>query len=152
MEIDTTYDIDAPAQAAWEVFGEKFGDIADWSSAIEASSLGGALEEGVMRTCHIKAVGPIAAGVITEELTEFDRGSRTVAYSVLTGTPGFIRQLDNHWTFESIEGDRTRVRSTLTLQVAWWMVPMSPVLRFQMARSVRDFIAQFARHVEASWG
>ena len=68
MDIETIIDIDAPADAAWEILGERFGAIADGVDAIEASSLSGPLEQGATRTCTIAGFGGMGPMDLHEEL------------------------------------------------------------------------------------
>ncbi|MEE8437543.1 MAG: SRPBCC family protein, partial [Candidatus Neomarinimicrobiota bacterium] len=82
MKITTTIEINAPASAVWDVLGERFADVSEWAESILKSSINGPLERGAVRTCDIKAVGPVAAGQITEELTHFDRESFALTYNV----------------------------------------------------------------------
>ncbi len=142
MKIQTTLDIDAPATAVWHVLGEQFGDVADWSDAITGSSLDRPLGEGAVRTCDLKAFGPIPAGKITEELTRFDRGSRSLTYVVRSGVPGFMRFVENAWTVESRDEHRSRITSRATFRLAWWMLPLTPLLRFQLGRGLRSFVGE----------
>ncbi len=148
MQITTTRDLNVPPSAAWQVFGERFADVADWASSITRSRLEGSLGEGAVRTCDIKQVGPVPAGQITEELTRFDREQHALDYTVLTGSPGFIRHLENRWTLQPTDDGHTRIESQLVIELAWWAMPMWPVMRRELRRQVGGFIGQLAHHVE----
>jgi len=150
MQITTTIDINAPASAAWVIFGDRFAEISEWSDAITKSSIDRDLGEGAIRTCDVKAFGPVPAGQFTEELTHFDPASRSLTYVVLSGTPGFMRYVDNAWTFEGLGDDRCRITSIATFEFVWWMVPMTPLMRMSMSRSVRKFTEQLGEHVEGT--
>ena len=142
MKIQTILDIDAPASAVWQVLGEQFGEVAEWSTTIEKSSLDRPLGEGAVRTCDIKAFGPVPAGQITEELTRFDRSSRSLTFVVRSGIPGFMRFVENAWTVEALDDGRSRATSRARFDLAWWMVPLSPLLRMQLARGIRSFVGE----------
>jgi hypothetical protein len=150
MDIHTTLDIDAPVHVAWQIFGERFADVADWADAIEASSIAGPLEQGVVRTCDLRATPPFPASTVTEELTVFDRGEKRLTYVVMSGLPGMMRTVQNAWTFEDLGDDRTRVTSVVTAELAWWAWPMTPIVRRQLTGSVAPFVRQFGDHVEAA--
>ena len=142
MKIQTTLDIDAPASAVWHVFGEQFGDVAEWSDIINRSSLDRPLGEGAVRTCDLKAIGPIPAGQVTEELTRFDRTSRSLTYVVRSGVPGFMRFVENAWTVEALDEGQSKVTSRATFDLAWWMFPLSFLLRMQLGRGIRSFVGE----------
>ena len=150
MKIQTALNIDAPASAVWQVLGEQFGDVANWSDAIEKSSLDRALGEGAVRTCDLKAFGPVPAGKVTEELTQFDRGSQSLTYVVRSGVPKFMRFVENAWTVEAIDDSRSRVTSQARFDLAWWMLPLFPLLRIQLGRGLRSFVGQLETTVAAS--
>ncbi len=149
MEITTTIDVNAPLALTWELFGEQFGDIGAWAESIEKSSLDGPAAEGAVRTCHLKAFGPVPAGVITEELTVFDRKSHELTYVVLSGLPKMMRKVVNAWTVEAVDATHTRVTSVATFDLAWWIYPMVPVMRIQMKQGLKDFVQQFQTHVDS---
>jgi hypothetical protein len=64
MEMRAELVINAPAEDAWVVVGERFGDIGEWASAITESVMDGPPAVGRVRTCQVARFGPIAAGVI----------------------------------------------------------------------------------------
>jgi hypothetical protein len=142
MKIHTTIDIDAPASAVWNVLGERFGDVAEWTNAIEASSLDQPLGQGAVRTCDLRAFGPVPAGKITEELTHFDRQTRSLTYVVLSGVPRFMRYVENAWSVEALGEGRSRVTSQATFHLAWWVLPMYPLLRIQLRRGLQSFVRE----------
>ena len=124
----------------------------EWSDAIVKSSMDRPLGEGAIRTCDLKAFGPIPAGKITEELTQFDRASRSLTYVVRSGVPGFMRFVENAWTIEALDDNRSRITSRATFRLAWWMLPLSPVLRIQLGRGLNSFVAELEKTVEGSLG
>ncbi|MBX2800856.1 MAG: SRPBCC family protein, partial [Myxococcales bacterium] len=73
MEMRRTIEMEASADQAWQVLGERFGDIAQWSSTLATSSLQGTLGVGATRVCQGTGFGPFPPGEVTEELVEFDR-------------------------------------------------------------------------------
>lgn len=147
MKIITTKELNAPASVVWQVFGERFGDVADWTDAIAKSTLDGELKEGAVRTCDLKAFGPVPAGKITEELTRFQPSERALTYNVLSGLPKFIHQIENAWTLHDLGDGRTRVQSIATFDIAWWMVMMIPVMRGQMGKGLTAFVNELEAEV-----
>ncbi|MEE8381572.1 MAG: SRPBCC family protein [Thermodesulfobacteriota bacterium] len=149
MKIQTILEINAPASAVWKVFGEGFADVSNYAESITKSSINGPLESGVIRTCDIKAFGPVAAGQITEKLTHFDRTSHALTFAVLTGAPNIMKSIENAWTIEALGDNRSKVTSLATFGLKWWALPLSPLLRFQLSRGIRDFMKQLKAYVEA---
>lgn len=148
MLIQITLEINAPASITWDVLGERFADVSDWAHSIVKSSLNGSLGEGAVRTCHIKAVGPIAAGQIKEELTHFDRESYALTYVVLSGAPNLMKSIENAWTIDSLGENRCEVTSRATFEMKWWALPLAPLMRMPLNRAVRDFMEQLKHRVE----
>lgn len=148
MKIQTIGTIDAPAPAVWQVLGEQFGEVSKWADAIIASSVDRPLGQGAVRTCDLKATGPLPAGQITEELTHFNSGAQSMTYVVRSGVPGFMRHLENAWTVKATDDGRSMVTSEVTLRVAWYMLPMTPVIRNQLGGTLQSFIGQLKKTVE----
>ena len=150
MEVRTTLDIDGPAATTtWQVFGEDFGNVSEWSAGFVSSSLDGPVAQGAMRTVELKAGGPVA-GSITQEITEFDRASRTLTYEMRTGMPGFIHAVQNRWTIEELDAGHSRIGGRATFQFAWWTLPLRPLLRIKMSKTLTAFAAELAAHVVKS--
>jgi len=141
MKLTTTRTINAPVDAVWNLVAERFADIGDWSEAVVKSTLDGAAAEGAVRTCELKPT-PAASGRIRERITRFDRAGRVLAYDVIDGMPGFMRLVNNRWTFERQGDGRTRATSLLTIEVVWFMAFMLPVIRRQFSKTLEPFFAQ----------
>ena len=144
MKLTTEHKIDAAPEAVWDLMGERFADIGQWSNTVVHSSLEGELGQGALRTCELKPT-PSGLSVIQERITEFDRNEKTFAFDIVTGLPGFMRRVNSRWTIKSAAGGGTRAINTLTIDVAWWMRPMLPVIRGQFAKTIRGFIPEIER-------
>ena len=143
MLIETIHEIPAPPVAVWQVFGEGFGDIATWATVILKSQLNGPLAQGVVRTCEL------ASGPITEELTQFDRKGHALTYAIRSGLPGMVTRAENAWTIGSVGDTRTRVTSRVTLELTWWALILTPVVRKQFGDTIRGIMGQLESHVMA---
>ena len=141
MKLNTTHEINASADAVWDVMGERFADVGQWSDTVIKSSLEGPLEEGSVRTCELKPT-PAASGFIQEKLTKFDRDNRSFAFDIVAGLPGFMRRVNSEWTIKSAGPNKSLAVNTLTIEVAWYMTPMLPILRSQFAKTIDGFIPQ----------
>jgi len=141
LQIETTSEIDATAASAWNVFGEGFGEWADWADGITSSKLDGPVKQGAIRTND--AVG---FGILTQELTRFDRQARELTYEIRTGMPAVIKGARNRWIIEDTGDGRSRITGNATFELAWWALPLSPLLRRKMTGSLESFTAEFAAH------
>ena len=146
MKIVTKLDIESPASHVWHLLGERFADIGEWADSIEESSLDGHLDSGAIRTCELKSFGP-ASGTIKEEITHFDRDARALTYVVRSGLPGFMQFVENAWTIEPLSNERSRITSVATFDLAWWMLPVSFLLKMQLTKGLREFFANLEASV-----
>jgi hypothetical protein len=117
-------DSNASADTAWQVFGEDFEGIRKWLDAIISSSLDGDLAAGVTRTCTFPK-----DLVIKEKLTRFDPKTRSLSYAILSGLPVFMLKVDNAWTIENIGNNRSRATSVVTAKLAWYAIPLVPLVK-----------------------
>ena len=89
-----------------------------------------------------RVIGPAASGTIKEKITKFDRNTRTFAFDIVDGLPGFMRRVNSEWTIRPDGPNKTRGINTLTIEVAWWMRPMLPMIRGQFRKTIASFIPQ----------
>ena len=82
MEVRAELLIDAPAEDAWVVVGERFGQIRGVGVSHHRVVLDGPPAVGRVRTCQVAGFGPIAAGVIKERLIRFDPDARSLSYEL----------------------------------------------------------------------
>lgn len=141
MKVTTTHEIAAGVDDVWVVMGERFADIADWSTSVLESSLDGPLEAGSTRTCKL-APTPAGLDTIQETLTAFDRDRRMFGFDIVAGLPGFMRKLRSEWRLEEAGPGRTRAINTLTIEVKWYMSPMLPIIRSQFGRTIGLFMKE----------
>ena len=141
MQLTNVHTINAPAAAVWELMGERFAEIGEWSDTVEASSLEGPLAAGSTRTCKLKPT-PAGLDTIQETLTAFDRNRQHFAFDIVTGLPGFMKRVSSAWTIEVLDEQRTRATNVLTIEVAWWMRPMLPMIGRQFKNTIKMFIGE----------
>jgi hypothetical protein len=141
MKLISHHKIDAPVDAVWDLMGEQFAEIGEWSDTVIKSSLDGPIGEGAVRTCELKPT-PAASGTIQEMVTLFDRSGQHFAFDIITGLPGFMRRVNSDWKLEAAGPSSTHAINTLTIQVAWWMRPMLPLIRGQFRQTIKGFIPE----------
>jgi hypothetical protein len=149
MEIRAKLVINAPAEDAWAVIGERFGEIGQWASAITDSVMDGPPAVGRVRTCRVAGFGPIAAGVIKERLTEFDPRARSLSYEAAAGMPWFIAGAASHWSVHAAPGSACTVRIHATLALRLAARPLGPALRWRMRADTRRALAELRHRIEA---
>ncbi len=143
IKIHTSMEIAAPAGAAWQVFGEGFGDWASWSSGIRSSQLEGPLSQGVTRTNETTGLG-----TVRQELVVFAPASRTLAYEIRDGLPPFLRRVRNDWVIEPIGDVGCRLSGDAVFELAPDAAPMAPQIEGKMSGSLRTFAEEFRAHIE----
>ena len=149
MEMRAKLVINAPAEDAWVVVGERFGDIGEWASAITESVMDGPPAVGRVRTCQVAGFGPIAAGVIKERLIEFGPEARSLSYEAAAGMPWFIAGAVSRWSVHAGPGSACTVRIHATLALRLAARPLSPALRWRMRADTRRVLAELRHQVEA---
>jgi hypothetical protein len=148
MDMRAELVISAPAEDAWAVVGERFGEIGEWASPITRSSMDGPSHVGRVRTCHVAGFGPFAPGVIRERLVTFDPEARSLSYEAAEGLPGFIMRAVNRWSVHPGPGHACTVRIHATLTLRPVTRPLGPVLRWRMRVDTRRVLADLRYRVE----
>jgi hypothetical protein len=149
MEMRAELVIKAPAEDAWAVVGERFGEIGEWASAITESVMDGPPAVGQVRTCQVAGFGPIKAGVITERLIQFEPEAKSLSYEAAAGLPRFIAGAVSRWSVHAGPGSACTVRIHATLALRLAARPLSPVLRWRLRADTRRTLAEFRQRVEA---
>ena len=148
MEMRSELVISAPAEDAWVVVGERFGEIGEWASAITESVMDGQPDVGQVRTCRVAGFGPLAPGVIRERLAGFDPEARSLSYEAAEGMPGFIVRAVSRWSVHAGSGSACTVRIHATLTLRRAARPLGPVLRWRMRADTRRVLAELRHRVE----
>ena len=148
MEIRAELAINAPAEDAWVVVGERFGQISEWASAVTGSAMDGQPAVGRVRTCQVAGFGPIAAGVIRERLIRFDPDARSLSYEAAAGMPRFTVAAASHWSVHARPGSACtiQIHGTLTLRPTARL--LGPALRWRMRADTRRVLAELKHRVE----
>lgn len=136
-------ELEVPAERAWTVLAEQFGDVGEYASGVRKSTMDDEVGTGAVRTCQTQGFGPFPSLEITETLTEFDREVMTYAYVAGGELPKMIPSSTNRWTIEPIGANRCRVRSHARIQLKWWALPLAPLLD----RSIHSEIERFGEEL-----
>ncbi len=136
-------ELDVPAERAWTVLAEQFGDVGEYASGVRKSVMHEDVGTGATRTCQTQGFGPFPSLEITETLTEFDRNAMRFEYVAGGELPRMIPSSTNRWTVEPSSSGRCRVRSHAKIQLKWWALPLAPLL----SRSIHAEIQRFGEEL-----
>jgi len=148
MDMRAELVINAPAEDAWVVVGERFGEIGQWASSITKSVVDGKPAAGTVRTCHVAGFGPIGPGVIKERLTRFDPEARSLSYEAVEGMPRFIVRAASDWSVHAGPGRTCTIQVHATLTLRPTARPLGPLLRSRMRADTRRALAELRQRVE----
>lgn len=97
MEFTRKTTIDAPADKVWDILGNGYSNIGDWTSQVLESHGPEKVRAGDARVCQTPGFGDTL-----ETLVAYDDAEREFAFS-LKGErqPFFMRQIVNTWSVES---------------------------------------------------
>ncbi len=151
MNITIRKDLTAAPDAIWDLLAERFADIGTWASFLVGSSLDGELTPGSVRTCNLRTPSA-GSDTIEERINRFDRASRKLGYVVIKGMPGFMKLVDNQWSITETPTGGARVRSDLTVKLAWYAAPMAPVIRRQFTKLISGFIDELEQNAGPARG
>jgi len=136
-----------PAEQAWALVGERFGDIGTWAAPITRSSLDAAPGPGAVRTCHVRGFGPLPDGVVHERLLIFDAAGRSLLYDA-DGLPRFIARAVNRWSVTARGEGACTVRADATLTLRGPMRLLGWVVRARLRESATAVLDELRHHLE----
>ncbi|MFT5629192.1 MAG: hypothetical protein ACI9HB_000352 [Gammaproteobacteria bacterium] len=139
MKIIIQKDLSVNADDVWHLLAERFADIALWTDGVVKSSLDSPMALGTIRTCDLKTTSA-ASGTVQERVTKFDKKTHALSYLIISGLPGFMRRVENNWTMTQLSAGRSRITSTITIKLAWWMLPMAPIIKRQFTKLLSGFM------------
>ncbi|MFN3199505.1 MAG: SRPBCC family protein [Bradymonadia bacterium] len=145
MIIHTTVDINASAETAWAIFGEGFGEWADWAPGIDASALEGPLTKGCVRVNQTPSLG-----TVRQKLTRFDRGQQALTYEMSETLPPMFTHMRNDWEIEPLDATRCRLVGKALFVLSEKSAPMRNALEGKMGSVLEGFSVAFRDHVHHS--
>ena len=112
--------VNVSADNLWQIIGPGFAEAGKWSSAVDHSMGHG---EGKFdgATCDTRSCDLSAKGFssVKEQITEYDDSTRTMAFDVFEGMPGFVTYTNNR----TIVSDLGEGQSKAELQITIHMKP-----------------------------
>ena len=139
MQVNHQFEIDAPIERVWDVVGNGFAEIGEWSTAVPASQAHGGASDlphapVAGRSCQVAAPG---FGAISEKLIGFDPATHTLTYRVEDGMPRFVSEAQNTWRLTPIDDRRTKVSMTAVFASNGIVGKVTvPILKFNVRRTL----------------
>jgi hypothetical protein len=148
MKIHTSLDVDVPAAEAWRLLADGFGDISEWTTAVDGSRLvGDRVGVGSERHCQISGPGS-GDGLAVERITAFDPDAMTYSYEAVRGLPRFLRSGGTAVAVIRTGERRCRVDLDGRVAVPWPILPLWPLLRTGLRVGVRRFVRDLRYRLE----
>ncbi len=148
MQLHSKIEVSVPADRAWEVIADEFGNFGQITTALESSSLKGELGVGAIRVCNSKPVGPFPASVIEERLVEFDPVQKKYTYIAHSGLPAMFIKAQNTWSIESVTDTSCVIHSLAKLELKVWLRPLSGVLLWLIKRDLKKVFKELEYYIE----
>lgn len=142
MRVVVSTEIDLPADQTWHLAADRFGETGDWTSQLTSSYLADdTVGEGATRVCRA------GEKVREERITAYHPDQMRLTYTLLD-PPSWVRSVANTWSVGSLDPQRSTLTMEVALDVAWYLRPATPLLRFGFRRLLRDVQEEFAHWAE----
>ena len=141
MELQIKQEIDAPADRVWQILGQQFAAIGNWSTTVETSRALDANEvpAGLPIAPQAPVPGratPNLLGELKEILTRYSDAEMSFTFEV-DGLPPIIRYSQNSTRVQDLGPDRCLVTFDLQMVPKGIFKVMNPVLRRRLSTSQR---------------
>ena len=151
MDVSAKIAIAKPAAVAWRVVGEDFANISRWIVGITSSSTNAPPAVGVVRTCELQSVGPIAPRTVQERLTLYNPNAMELEYRAIEGLPPVFTQAMNRWSVEAVDTTHCVVTMHATIRLRSIFRLIEPLLKWWIVRSggleeLRHYVEQGRPH------
>ena len=146
MDVSAEIAIATPARVAWKVLGDEFADISRWIVGITSSSTDAPPAVGVVRTCKLQSIGPIAPRTVREVLTRYNPTAMEFEYRAIEGLPPVFTEAMNRWSVEAVDATHCVVTMHATIQLRGILRLMEPLVKWWIVRS--GGLAELKHYVE----
>ena len=146
MNFKRTILLDKPIEEAWELLGPRYGEACEWAPGVHGSALVGktnAQGQPTHRACATDF------GDIRERVTEYDPKNYSLAYTVVEGFPGMIKEGKNRWSLRAVGPNQTELTMDMTIRTGGLMgTLMRPMMRGKLAKTADQAVAGFKEYLE----
>ena len=114
--------VNVSADNLWQIIGPGFAEAAKWSSAVDHSmghgegKFDGATSD--TRSCDLSAKG---FSSVKERITEYDVSTRTMAFDVFEGMPGFVTYTNNRTIVSDLDAGQSKAELQITMHMKPFM-------------------------------
>lgn len=98
----------------WDVLGNQFGEISNWSSLISESKVYG--DPKIEGLTYSQRETNTTQGITVQEMTSFNLGEYSLSYKAISGTPFFIKSTNAKWVLSKLDEECTQLNMSLDIQ------------------------------------
>ncbi len=145
MQVKRELTINASADKLWQIIGEDYNNVGDWTSEVPSSKPNPDLPAGEGRVCSTSGFGDAK-----ETITEYDERRRALSYvAEVEKMPFFVRQMGNSWRIEARDDNR----SVVHMHLKGDLLPvfsqlMGPIMKRQLAKSADTILEELKYYAE----
>ena len=109
--------INVSADDLWQIVGPGFESAGEWATTVDHSvGSGSPQHEGAScseRYCKLNAKG---FSEINEVITIYNAQTRTLAFDITKGLPGFVQISNSNWQIEDLGNNQSKIEITITVK------------------------------------
>ncbi|MEM8863290.1 MAG: SRPBCC family protein [Chloroflexota bacterium] len=145
MNVDRQLTINASADKLWQILGDDYAKVGDWTTQVLSSAPNPDLPVGQGRVCETDGFGDAK-----ETITHYDENRRELAYSAtIEKLPFFVKEMGNAWRVEP-KGEN---RSVVHMNMKGRLLPvfkqlMTRPMQKQLAKSADLFLRDLKYYAE----
>ena len=145
MDVKRQLTVNASAEKLWQILGEDYDRVGEWTSEIPSSAPNPDLPTGQGRVCKTDGFGDAK-----ETITKFDETRRELAYvAEIEKMPFFVKEMGNSWRIES----RGQNKSVVHMHLQGKLMPvfsqlMSGTMAKQMGKSADIILEELKYYAE----
>ncbi len=131
----------------WEVLGNQFGEISNWSSLISESKVYGDSKLGGLT--YSKRETNTTRGITVQEMTSFNPEQYSLSYKALSGTPFFIKSTNAEWVLSKLNEGSTQLNMSVDIQTKGILgFILSPIVKIKLGKLGDELVDDFKYFLE----
>ena len=155
MKLHLEQEINAPADAVWNIIGRQFAEIAHWSSIVETSRRVKATEipYDIMPAEGAPVLGRVTKSKLveaTEILTAYSDDDRAFTFTA-TDLPKFmLSKTQNNTKVFYLEQHKSRITVDIEMDFTLLFSFLGPVMKRRMANSFSQLLGELKEYAETN--